>query len=89
MAQPGDDVDMETEETSGQRKGKGGHLPKDTSEHFEAKYRAAAMAESTVQLALATENSRHGSGRGDASTESLHGQHGARGTREHHPGHGL
>ena len=36
---------METEETSGQHKGKGGHLLKDTSEHFEAKYKAAAMAD--------------------------------------------
>ena len=46
---------METEDTRGQHKGKGGAHLKKTTEHFEMKYRAAANAETIVQLALATD----------------------------------
>ena len=55
MVLPTEDVEMEMEDTSSQHKGKGGVHLKKTTGHFEMKYRAAANAETMVQLALATD----------------------------------
>ena len=73
MARLTEDVDMETEEIRGQHKGKGGNLLKDTSEHFEHKYRAAVQDEAMVQMALATDT--HLDMEVDAETMTRHPGH--------------